>query len=145
MHSQAMIHGGLRGVCLRTLVVASTLNSPFDQGQHSDQPERPRMPSGLCTSRHRLRLNKSYSLNSSADGGTVRWMSPELLDPDQFGFEDSRPTKESDCYALGMVIYEVLSGQAPFTPYKDFIVMRKVTEGERPERPRRGGGHVVHG
>jgi hypothetical protein len=62
-------------------------------------------------------------------------MSPELLDPDQFGFKDSRPTKESDCYALGMVVYEVLSGQAPFTPYKDFIVMRKVTEGERPERP----------
>ena len=62
-------------------------------------------------------------------------MSPELLDPDQFSVKDSRPTKESDCYALGMVIYEVLSGQAPFTPYKDFIVMRKVLEGERPGRP----------
>jgi len=62
-------------------------------------------------------------------------MSPELLHPDQFDFKDSRPTKESDCYALGMVIYEVLSGQAPFTPLKDFIVMRKVIEGERPERP----------
>jgi len=62
-------------------------------------------------------------------------MSPELLDPDQFGIKDSRPTRESDCYALGMVILEVLSGQAPFTPFKDFIVMRKVIEGERPGRP----------
>jgi serine/threonine protein kinase len=62
-------------------------------------------------------------------------MSPELLEAHQLGTKDSRPTKESDCYALGMVIYEVLSGQAPFTPYKDFIVMRKVIEGERPERP----------
>jgi len=61
-------------------------------------------------------------------------MSPELLYPDHFGFNDSRPTKESDCYALGMVIYEVLSGQAPFTPLKDFIVMRKVIEGEHPGR-----------
>ena len=34
-------------------------------------------------------------------------MSPELLDPDQFGITDSRPTKQSDCYALGMVVYEV--------------------------------------
>ena len=37
-------------------------------------------------------------------------MSPELLDPERFGMpesEDSRPTKQSDCYALGMVIYEV--------------------------------------
>ena len=32
-------------------------------------------------------------------------MSPELLDPDRFGANG--PTRESDCYALGMVIYEV--------------------------------------
>ena len=73
--------------------------------------------------------------SSSARGGTTRWMSPELLDPDQFGLKDSKPTKESDCYALGMVIYEVLSGQAPFAPFKDFIVMKKVIDGERPEIP----------
>ena len=62
-------------------------------------------------------------------------MSPELLDPDQFGIKDSRPTKESDSYALGMVILEVLSGQAPFKPFRDVIVMRMVIEGKRPGRP----------
>ena len=43
-------------------------------------------------------------------GGTTRWMSPELLVPEQFGIstlEPDRPTRQSDCYALGMVIYEV--------------------------------------
>jgi len=35
-------------------------------------------------------------------GGNVRWMSPELLG----GFDD-QPTKRSDCYAIGMVVYEV--------------------------------------
>jgi len=73
--------------------------------------------------------------SSVAACGTTRWMSPELLDPDRLGFKDSRPTQESDCYALGMVILEVLSGQAPFAQLKDFVVMRKVTEGERPGRP----------
>ena len=39
-------------------------------------------------------------------GGTLSWMSPELViasraDP------KARATRESDCYALGMVIYEV--------------------------------------
>lgn len=34
-------------------------------------------------------------------------MSPELLDPEKFNVPDPRPTKESDCFALGMVIYEV--------------------------------------
>ena len=72
---------------------------------------------------------------STVARGTVRWMSPELLDPDQFESSDGRPTKESDCYALGMVIYEVLSGKAPFTPLKEVIVMRKVLEGERPSMP----------
>jgi len=73
--------------------------------------------------------------NSLVIGGTTRWMSPERLHPDQFGFEDSRPTKQSDCYALGMVMYEVLSGQAPFAPLMDLVVMRKVLDGEHPARP----------
>ena len=62
-------------------------------------------------------------------------MSPELLDPDRFGFKTSRPTKESDCYALGMVVLEVLTGQAPFPRHTGLTVMRKVVDGERPERP----------
>jgi len=40
-------------------------------------------------------------------GGTKQWMSPELLNPESFGLNDSRPTTQSDCYALGMVVYEV--------------------------------------
>ena len=40
--------------------------------------------------------------------GTTRWVDPELLDPESFGAEaHNRPTKQSDCYALGVVIYEV--------------------------------------
>jgi serine/threonine protein kinase len=137
MHSQAMIHGDLKGVCLRTLVVVSTLSSPFLYIKANILINQ---NGNACLADFGLLTIVSDPTNptassSSAKGGTTRWMSPELLDPDQFGFKDSRPTKESDCYALGMVIYEVLSGQAPFTPYKDFIVMRKVTEGERPERP----------
>ena len=62
-------------------------------------------------------------------------MSPERLDPDQFGREDSRPTKESDRYALGMVVLEVVSGRAPFSSYATHVVQQKVTRGERPGRP----------
>ena len=62
-------------------------------------------------------------------------MSPELLDPGRFNLTESRRTKESDCYALGMVIYEVLSGQAPFAPLRSPPVIWRVLEGLRPERP----------
>jgi hypothetical protein len=34
-------------------------------------------------------------------------MSPERLFPEMFEFDNSRPTKQSDCYEFGMVIYEV--------------------------------------
>ena len=55
-------------------------------------------------------LISNDTLMSFTAGGTHRWMSPELLNPEMFGIpqsEGDRPTSQSDCYALGMVIYEV--------------------------------------
>ena len=69
-------------------------------------------------------------------------MGPELLDPEGLGLKESRPTKESDCYALGMVIYEVLSGQKPYASCKNFVVIRKVLDGERPGRPQGDKGKL---
>ena len=63
-------------------------------------------------------------------------MSPELLDPPSFGFQNGRQTKESDCYALGMVILEVLSGRSPFPrDHQQSVTIFKILNGERPERP----------
>ena len=92
----------------------------------------------------------SETVDSS--GGTFRWMAPELLDPKRFGSND-RPTRESDCYALGMVVYEVgllhyslltlvhpsdgqvLTGRRPFYQLHTFEPVPAVLRGERPERP----------
>ena len=63
---------------------------------------------------------------SFAAGGTRRWMSPELLDPELFDIpqsEGDRPTKQSDCYALGMVIYEVRVRTSPFAVARSQPVM----------------------
>lgn len=73
-------------------------------------------------------------------------MSPELL----FG-QDSTPTRQSDCYALGMVIYEVgwpyslrqpsahLSLGSDWSPtihhLGPFAVVIAVQKGKRPKRP----------
>ena len=85
-------------------------------------------------------------------------MSPELLDPERFGMPESegnRPTRQSDCYALGMVIYEVgacaskfivvgswlmmtqvLCGHHPYLELlSDILAVHAITEGVRPIKP----------
>ena len=62
-------------------------------------------------------------------GGAIRWMSPELFD-----LSSDSPTRKSDCYALGVVIYEVLSGLPPFSRHGDFWVLARIMKGEHPER-----------
>ena len=59
-------------------------------------------------------------------------MSPELIDVET---QSRRRTKYSDRYALGMVIYEVLSGRIPFYRYTNWSIPAKVVRGDRPERP----------
>ena len=87
-----------------------------------------------------IAAGQSIDISSWTEGGTIRWMSPELLNPESFGLTKSRPTKESDSYALGMVIYEVLSGRVPFDTYKGVVVILKIMGGERPGRPEGEGG-----
>ena len=79
-----------------------------------------------------------YTTTSSlhASGGTRRWMSPELIDPSRVNLQHHQPTKESDCYALGMVVLEVLSGQLPFAGCTTELAVQKVLSGEHPGRPK---------
>jgi serine/threonine protein kinase len=91
------------------------------------------------------------SKTTDSSGGTLNWMSPELLDPQRFG-SDGRLTRESDCYALGMVIYEVsrlhrcsrwsfahpsqvLTGLRPFHHVIAFTPVLAIMEGDRPRKP----------
>jgi serine/threonine protein kinase len=91
-------------------------------------------------------------LSNTADPsyGTIRWMSPELLDPIRFG-SDGLPSRQSNCFALGMLIYEVnrfplfwslslthlqvLSGLPPFDHLRPLATMRAILRGERPDKP----------
>lgn len=43
--------------------------------------------------------------------GTTRWMAPELMDPEKYGFigesQKQLPSKSTDMYAIGMTVLEV--------------------------------------
>ena len=47
------------------------------------------------------------SCSAQLEGGTMPFMSPELLIPSWFGMKDSVPTPEADIYAFGLVIFQV--------------------------------------
>ena len=140
MHGKGMIHGDLKGVSFRKLV---SLFCPLTRFLKAniliDQDGHARLADfGLLTiiSDH---TNFTAS-NSSTNAGTTRWMSPELLNPEEFDLEKCQRTKESDCYALGMVLLEVLSGQPPFPRDANHTVILKVTKGDRPARPQGAEG-----
>ena len=61
-------------------------------------------------------------------------MSPELIDPEPFGSEKICRTESSDCYALGMVIYQTIGGLLPFHNDLGYRISKKVEKGERPPR-----------
>ena len=58
------------------------------------------------------------SCSAQLEGGTLTFMSPELLVPSKFGMKDSVPTSEGDIYAFGLVIFQVCEqdfGNWPFS------------------------------
>jgi len=129
-----MIHGDLKGVRIFMVKVTPILTSLHVKANILIDPTgHARLADfGLLTIISDLA--NVLSSSSYAQGGTIRWMSPELIAPQRFGFEKSRPTKSSDCYALGMVIYETISGNPPFYKDADYTVYLKVVEGKRPPR-----------
>jgi serine/threonine protein kinase len=91
------------------------------------------------------------SCSVQLEGGTMMFMSPELLFPSRFGLKDSVPIPEGDIYAFGLVIFQVcahgrgsllfshsvqvLTGEIPFRGIRPAELGYAVVEGRRPEKP----------
>ncbi|EJC99226.1 kinase-like protein [Fomitiporia mediterranea MF3/22] len=80
-------------------------------------------------------LSSALSITGTSTGGlrgSIRWMARELLDVPG----DIRHTKETDVWAFGMTVYEILTGEFPFAHLKlDVFVVLAVMRGELPVRP----------
>lgn len=140
MHDQKIVHGNLRGVCSRVPYSPSCPSFIHLQANILIDDDGHARLAGFALVT--IASDRTSVTSTQGAGGAVAWMSPELLYPQKFGLEKRRPTTGSDCYALGMVIYEVLCGRAPFSNRKDPEVVLLVLQGERPERPRREEGKM---
>jgi serine/threonine protein kinase len=60
--------------------------------------------------------------------GTPNWMAPELFSTDGY-------TNKVDVYAYGILLWEMLTGEVPFSGKQPFIIMQEIMRGERPKIP----------
>ncbi|KAF9789219.1 kinase-like domain-containing protein [Thelephora terrestris] len=117
LHDHNMVHGDLRGanIFINKHLCACLSDFGFSTG---------------------LGGGDSDSISSGSTGSLVssswnfQWASPELLLFNPYG-----PTKQSDCYALGMVIYEVLCGEVPYQGKDLRGVKDIIASGRRPPKP----------
>ena len=170
MHDLRIVHGDLKGVCTSFDTKYLPTSHPSTKANILINEDRRACIAdfGLTTitgvaihtsaRASQVSLISNDTLMSFTAGGTYRWMSPELLDPERFGIpepEGNRPTRQSDCYALGMVIYEVgihinesaliggwliipqvLCGHHPYVEVpSNLLVMSAIVEGNRPKKP----------
>lgn len=49
----------------------------------------------------------AYNYGSIHGGGAIRWQAPELIDPEEFGLESTRPTPLSDVFSFACTCVEV--------------------------------------
>jgi serine/threonine protein kinase len=70
-------------------------------------------------------------------GGTPPYMAPELMYPTKFNLHSPQVSREVDIYALGMSMYEVVTGVRPFgmEGMRNEELMFVVIEGGRPAKP----------
>ncbi|KAH8097003.1 hypothetical protein BXZ70DRAFT_943874 [Cristinia sonorae] len=72
---------------------------------------------------------------ASVRGGASNWLAPELIDPEAFGQNSSRPTFASDIYSFACVCMELYTSQAPFAGWNATTVLLHILRGGRPGRP----------
>ena len=64
-------------------------------------------------------LNSDHPMSCSVqlEGGTMTFMSPELLVPSKFDMENAMPTPEADIYAFSLVIFQVCEQGLLYRPF----------------------------
>ncbi|KAK7690905.1 hypothetical protein QCA50_006007 [Cerrena zonata] len=61
---------------------------------------------------------------------TPNWIAPELLNPEKFGGNSSKPTLSGDVYAFGCVTIELYTGKPPYPGLQSYQVITKVLAAE---------------
>lgn len=79
------------------------------------------------------KLAGSERTHNSATMGTVSYMSPEQVE------SPASVDERSDVYSLGVVLYEMITGEAAFAGDTDYAIMKRIVAGDPPVLPAAAG------
>ena len=112
LHERGIVHGDLKGVSpiFAIKFIALETDDFYEANILVDSDRRARLADfGLA-----VITDESAGRTTSNGGemrGTTRWMAPELMNPEEFGFIGELlrrlPSTSTDIYAIGMTILEV--------------------------------------
>jgi len=122
LHSEEIVHGDLRG---NNILIDSDFNVKLTD---------------FGMSRISETVQETYA---TMPGGAIRWQSPELLDPDLFNMDSSKPTCASDVYSFACTCVELIAMRTPFEGLNDYRVVVDIVKGKRPSRPTLPDGGMV--
>ena len=105
VHSQQVIHGDLSGARVFVLILCLLLTFNKQSNVLVNSNGRACIADfGLSTSLTAISGRLGTYSTSRQNKGTVRWMAPELIDPDN---SHTRPTSRSDVYSFGSIMFQV--------------------------------------
>ncbi|KAF9469341.1 kinase-like domain-containing protein [Collybia nuda] len=112
LHAEGVIHGDLRGA-----------NILVDNDWHAVLSDFGLTVFGDATA----------ATHTSNPHGSIRWMAPELLNPEMFDLDRSQKTHASDVYSFACVCLEIYTGHHPFVEAaNDAAVIYRIMQGRRP-------------
>ncbi|KAK7007550.1 kinase-like protein [Favolaschia claudopus] len=113
LHSMNIVHGDLNGSNILVTDDAHACLSDFSLAMTTIQDEDSPM---------------NYA-------SSLRWTAPELLVPEQFGFERFIKTRATDVYAFACACIELETGRVPFAEVTEIQAMFNILRGLRPDQP----------
>ena len=153
LHGANLIHGDLKGVSVYSsrdrflfVMFVQQANILMSNGR---SPRACLADFGFMTMV--LDPSQPMSCGTQLEGGTMMFVSPELLVPKRFGFTGSVPTPEADIYTFELVVYQVcehgrgylpftyivqvLTGDIPFPNLRVTELTLNVVQGVHPPKP----------